>query len=309
MTMINTQSSLIHAPGLDHLYGRFIAYLDAKPRTVQAYNNALKQFFAYLADNGITQPQRADILAYREHLLTRVKPTTAQLYMVAVRLFFRWTAQEGLYPNAADHIKGAKLDRSYKKDYLTSAQVKTVLQGIDRAALQGLRDYAMFALMTGGGLRCIEVSRANVGDIGTAGDSIVLYLQGKGRDEKTEYVKLAAPIEKAIRAYLKARGKQEDTAPLFASLSNNSAGRRMSTRAISGLVKAHMQAAGYDSDRLTAHSLRHTAGNLALNEDGSNFAEVQQFMRHGSIDTTMIYVRQKQRAANTSESRIASAIF
>ncbi len=308
MTLISTRQEL-SAQGMDNLYRRFIAYLDTKPRTVQAYNNALKQFFAYLADNGITQPQRADILAYREHLLTRVKPTTAQLYMVAVRLFFRWTAQEGLYPNAADHIKGAKLDRSYKKDYLTSAQVKTVLQGIDRATLQGLRDYAMFALMTGGGLRCIEVSRANVGDIGTAGDSIVLYLQGKGRDEKTEYVKLAAPIEKAIRAYLKARGKQEDTAPLFASLSNNSAGRRMSTRAISGLVKAHMQAAGYDSDRLTAHSLRHTAGNLALNEDGSNFAEVQQFMRHGSIDTTMIYVRQKQRAANTSESRIASAIF
>lgn len=308
MTLISTRQEL-SAQGMDNLYRRFIAYLGTKPRTVQAYNNALKQFFAYLADNGITQPQRADILAYREHLLTRVKPTTAQLYMVAVRLFFRWTAQEGLYPNAADHIKGAKLDRSYKKDYLTSAQVKTVLQGIDRATLQGLRDYAMFALMTGGGLRCIEVSRANVGDIGTAGDSIVLYLQGKGRDEKTEYVKLAAPIEKAIRAYLKARGKQEDTAPLFASLSNNSAGRRMSTRAISGLVKAHMQAAGYDSDRLTAHSLRHTAGNLALNEDGSNFAEVQQFMRHGSIDTTMIYVRQKQRAANTSESRIASAIF
>lgn len=309
MTMINTHQALTTAQGMDHFYRRFISYLDAKPRTVQSYDSSLRQFFSYLADKGITQPQRADVMAYREELSSRAKPTTVQAYMVAIRLFFRWTQQEGLYPNIADHVKGAKLDRNYKKDYLTSTQTKAVLKGIDRETLQGKRDYAIMAAMVGGGLRCKEVSEADIADIRTAGDSTVLYLRGKGRDEKTEYIKLAAPVEAAIRAYLKARGKTDSSAPLFASLSNNSRGQRMTTRAISALVKAHLQAAGYDSDRLTAHSLRHTAGNLALNDDGSNFAEVQQFMRHGSIDTTMIYVRQKQRAANTSESRIASAIF
>lgn len=310
MTMITSEPrTLAQQAGLNDLLARYIAFVDAKPKTVQSYKSAIRQFTSYLADNGIRQPQRADILAYREGLLSTAKPTTVQAYMVAIRLFFRWTAQEGLYPNVADNIKGAKLDKNYKKDYLTSAQIKAVLAGINRDNLQGLRDYAIMAVMTAGGLRCIEVNRANVEDIGTAGDSTVLYLQGKGRDEKTEYIKLPQPVEMAIRAYLKARGKVQGKEPLFASISNNSAGGRMTTRSISGLVKSHLIAAGFDSERLTAHSLRHTAGNLALNDDGSNYAEVQQFMRHGSVNTTMIYVRQKQRASNRSEARIAAAIF
>ncbi len=34
---------------------------------------------------------------------------------VVVRLFFRWTTWEGLHPDIADYIKGAKLDRPNKK--------------------------------------------------------------------------------------------------------------------------------------------------------------------------------------------------
>jgi integrase len=43
-------------------------------------------------------------------------------------------------------------------------------------------------------------------------------------------------------------------------------------------------AAGFDSERLTAHSLRHTAITQALLA-GSPLQEVQQFARHSSINT------------------------
>jgi integrase/recombinase XerC len=308
MTLTTRTTTLQAASTIDSLEARFIAYLDAKPRTIDTYRKALKPFFTYLADNGIRNPQRADVVAYRDQLAETLKPSTVRTYLTTVKLFFRWAVQEGLYPmDPTDNVKGPKLDRDYKKDYLTSAQVKAVLAGISRDTLAGKRDYAMLALMIGGGLRTIEVSRANLEDLGTAGDHSVLYLQGKGRDERAEYVKLEAPIEAAIRDYLKARGKGGKA--LFVSTSNNNRGERLSTRSISGIVKGHLQAAGYDSDRLTAHSLRHTAGNLALEDDASNFVEVQQFMRHSSIDTTMIYVRRKRREANTSEARIAAAIF
>lgn len=291
------------------LYSRFVAYLDAAPKTVQTYERAIRQFGRYLAINGIQRPQRDDIIAFREELkASGHKPATVQAYITATRLFFQWTAQEGLYPDVAQHIKGARLDKAHKKDYLTSGQVKEILGSFPRDTLQGARDYAILALMVTGGLRTIEVVRADIGDLRTAGDSTVLYLQGKGREEKTEFVKVSAPVERAIRAYLKERKETAPAAPLFASLSNNSTGERMTTRSISGIVKKRLKGAGYDSDRLTAHSLRHTAVTLSLLA-GKDVTEVQQFARHSNISTTMIYSHHLDKAKNSCGEAITDAIF
>ncbi len=51
-----------------------------------------------------------------------------------------------------------------------------------------------------------------------------------------------------------------------------------------------MQAAGYDSERLTAHSLRHTAGQAVMELTGNNIYDTQMYMRHASPKTTEIYL-------------------
>ena len=68
-----TGQEVIRQQDIESLEARFIAYLDAKPRTIDTYRKALKQFFAYLADNGITRPDRATIIAYRDSLLADKK--------------------------------------------------------------------------------------------------------------------------------------------------------------------------------------------------------------------------------------------
>lgn len=293
---------------INDLFSRYVSYLDSSPRTVKTYTSALRQMLNYFSLNGITQPKREDIIAYRDELrASGRKPTTIQTYITAAKIFFRWTAQEGLYPNIAERLRGAKLDRNHKKDYLTSAQVREVLANIDRSTEQGLRDYAMLFLMITGGLRTIEVSRASVGDLRTLGDNTVLYVQGKGREEKTEYIKVSGPTEKAIRDYLKVRENTGDTEPLFSSTSNNNRGQRLTTRSISGITKARLQDAGFDSSRLTAHSLRHTAVTLSLLA-GRGLAEVQQFARHANISTTMIYNHSLDRAKNGCSDAITLAI-
>lgn len=82
----------------------------------------------------------------------------------------------------------------------------------------------------------------------------------------------------------------------------------MSTRSISGIIKARLRSAGYDSERLTAHSLRHTAVTLSL-LGGNSLQEVQQFARHSNIATTQIYAHNLDRAKNKCENTIANAIF
>lgn len=292
----------------EDLYTRFTAYIDASEKTVQTYTRAIRQYAKWASDNGISQPTREDILRYRDELKENHKPTTVQNYITALRLFFQWTEQEQLYPNIANHIKGAKLDRSHKKDYLTSRQVKKVMETAKEESLQGLRDYAILALLFTGGLRTIEISRANIEDIRTAGDNTVLYIQGKGREEKTEYVKIMPEVEDAIRTYLAARKPATTTEALFTSTSNNSKGKRISTRTVSDIVKQALVKAGFNSDKLTAHSTRHTAVTLAL-LGGQSLQEVQQFARHANITTTQIYAHNLDRAKNQCEETIAKAIF
>lgn len=292
----------------EDLYERFIAYLDASPTTVDSYSKTLRPLFKFFSSNGIKQPRREDILAFRDQLKENHKPTTVQSYIAVTRLFFRWLEQEGIYPNIAEHIKGAKLDKEHKKDCLTSKQVKAVLNSVDRSTTQGLRDYAILALMITGGLRTIEVSRINIDDIRPLGDAPVIFIQGKGREEKTEYTKLQAPVEEAIREYVKSRSLVLRTDPLFVSTSNNSRGKRLSTRSISGIVKTRLREAGFDSDRLTAHSLRHTAITLSLLA-GKDLTEVQQFARHADISATQIYNHALDKAKNSCSEAISDEIF
>lgn len=103
-----------------------------------------------------------------------------------------------------------------------------------------MRDYAILSLMVTTGLRNVEVQRANIEDLRTLADFTVLYIQGEGLEQKTDYVKVEMPIEEAIRVYLKARGTIKETDPLFTSVAHRNSGKRMTTRSISRIVKNNM---------------------------------------------------------------------
>lgn len=308
LTVMNTTELAARQELNGELFSRWTSYIDASPKTIDTYSKAIKQFFIYLQDNGISQPQREDIVAYREYLKEDHKPTTVQSYLAAVKLFFKWTEQEGFYQNIADRVKGAKIDSEHKKDYLTTKQVNKLLGAIDRSTLKGKRDYAMLSVMVTTGLRTISIINANIEDIRTAGDATALFYKGKGHEEKATYVKLAEPVEDAIRDYLTARGTIDGKEPLFSSVANRNSGGRMTTRSISRVAKESLIDVDLISDRLTAHSFRHTAATLNL-LSGGTVEETQQLLDHANINTTLIYSHALERAKNNSEQRIAKAIF
>lgn len=305
---VTTQSTAIMAQDLPTLAERFYNYIDVKAKSAETYKGAIKQFLLYLKGENITQPSRETVVNWRETLRESHKATTIQLYITAVKLFFSYLAQEGIYPNIAEKLKGAKIRKEHKRDCLTSNQSKSVLNEIDTATAKGKRDYAMIALLLTTGLRTIEIIRADIADLRTVGDDTVLFVQGKGRDDKSEYVKIAPKVETAIRKYLMTRTDTAPDAPLFTSESNHNQDGRLTTRTIRRLVKDALLNVGLNSDRLTAHSLRHTAATIALLK-GAELAEVQQMLRHQNINTTMIYSHALSRAQNNSELTIADAIF
>lgn len=296
--------------GFDALIEDFKAFVDVKPQALRTYLNGIRSFISYTKSHGISNPTRETVINFRESLRNDYKPTTIQTYLAGIRRFFQWLAMKGYKAgNITANVKGVRLTREFKKDCLTVEQAKDLLESIDRTTLAGKRDYAMLALMLTTGLRDCEVARACVEDMQTVAGQSALFIQGKGHDGKDQAVKLAPKVEKAIREYLKERGETDKKAFLFIGISNRNAdGGAMTTRSISRIVKSRMQAIGLDSERLTAHSLRHTAATLNL-LNGGTLEETQQLLRHSSITTTQIYAHVLTWADRKSESRIADAIL
>lgn len=305
------ESSVITAGGvLDAgLIDSWIRFAGVSAKSQTTYRTALRQLQSYFVAQGVSNPKRQDLECWRDKLVAENKsPATIQLYLTSTKIFFRWLAQENLYPNIADHLKArVKVNREHKKDALSSAQAGSLLQSVKGDSLKAKRDRAIIALMATTGLRCIEVNRADCGDIISQFGKTYLLVQGKGHSQKDARVLLPAQVHNLIATYLQARGSVNSSQPLFASTKRNKGGR-LTTFTISKIVKAQMRACGLDSPRLTAHSLRHTAATIMLLA-GEALPKVQQVLRHVNINTTMIYNNALERLKNQAEQKAADAIF
>jgi integrase/recombinase XerD len=232
-----------------------------------------------------------------------LSPHTVSAYLVVVRLFFEWAEKVHLFPNVARDIKGGKTPRGHCRDCLTVTQVRKLLDGAERSTLRGKRDFAILNLLVRTGLRTIEIVRADLGDIRSDSGEVFLWIRGKGRDAKDEFVVLTHVSADPINEYLAVRGPVENSAPLFASIGGRNRNGRLTTRSVRRSVKDCFRRVGINSRRLTTHSLRHTAITLAL-LGGASVQEVQLLARHSSINTTMLYAHNLNRVANAPERRI-----
>jgi len=295
-------------PSLEALIESFVDSQDVSDGSRDTYRRQLKQYVLWLEETGrreyLGQLRREDILGYKDGLLESGKTVlSANGYLTAVRKFYTYLEAEKLYPNIARGVKGYRKPQNFNKDCLSREQVKDVLHALKTSSLEGLRDYAMVSLMARTALRDIEVSRAKVSDIRQESGESVLWIQGKGRDSKDAFVVLTAAAEKPLRQWLQVRGEQSPDAPLFCSLSDRNYGKALSTRSISRIVKEAFKSVGLDSERLTAHSLRHTAITLAL-RGGASLQQAQAMARHSDPKTTMVYVHNLTRVQDGAEKYI-----
>ena len=267
--------------------------------------------------------------AHGNPLKINCKPNTIAQYLRSVCQFFRWTAANNLYPDIAANIHAPKLrhDR-HSKEALTAPEVLAIEKSIaqraqertqaaqnaqkdtagrmQRSTEQGKRLYAMYLLAVNAGLRTVEISRANIKDLETKGGQTWLYIWGKGRTEADQKKPIAPEVAAAVKEYLKSRtDKPTGNSPLFVSTGNRSRGKRIAATTISTMLKRAMQEAGFDSERITAHSLRHTAGTNVQEITGNLYA-TQLYMRHSNPATTEIYLHNDTEKA---EAGIAQQLY
>ena len=308
-------------PHTDALLHDYLCFIDREPTTQKGYLTCLKQFIRWMMQTGkidVLTLTREDVLAYKAYLdgatfgrsgTEHLKAGTKQQYLRAARHFLAWVSVRTGKVNVAENIHTAKVrhDR-HRKDALSHAEAAAIEQTIDRTTEQGKRLYALYLLGARRGLRTVEMSRLSVKDLHKKGDTVYIDIWGKGHSEPDATRVLDPDTAAAIEDYLQSRTDQyTQTSPLFVSTSNkgkpgtklyrkDATGKRVLDRVsdgriapttISTMLKGALVNAGYDSDRLTAHSLRHTAGTEAVNNGDIHAAQI--FLRHDDIKNTQIY--------------------
>ena len=292
----------------ENLITDWIKFCDVKPETQKTYLKSIKQFYLYLDAQGIFNPCRDDVIAFRDSLLLTHKVTTCRLYLTAVKMFIRWLASKGICANFADNIKGVKVPTTHNRDALTLDESKAVIKSFKGTDIKTLRDKAIMALMLSCGLRSIEVVRLDCGDIEKRRGKIFIRVHGKARDGKVDKIQLPPQVFSLIQSYLKMRGKVKTDDPLFCATSHRNLGQRLETQTISRLAKKSFRAVGIDSPRITCHSCRHSAATNML-IFGVDIAKVQQTLRHRNPATTQIYRHDLDEFNNDSTNIVADMLF
>lgn len=316
-------NTIYHSFDFEDIVSIYLHQLDVKPLTKKIYRNALNRFSYFLSKQGlrISEVNRAVMLDYKTYLLSEHKKyeeskrTTGKvglssrsigLYISSVRSLFKFLKANGCPINPTDDIKAPKVNRNKHSRRPLSIQKTKEIVRID----DNLRNRAIRLLLIGTGLRTIEVAIANVGDLSYIGDKRVLYVQGKGRDEKDNFVIISKSVNDAISDYLNSRNGVEDSEPLFKSRKSKSTDGRLTTVSISRIIKSNLKEIGLIDNKFTAHSLRHTAGCNILRANGT-IEQVQQTLRHSDISTSQVYVGtmdEERRIANSGEDLIESLI-
>ena len=282
---------------------------DASLDTLKTYTRQLQQFLQW-CDRRQLNPVtiiKDDIKKYRHWMIRQkqYKPATIALKLAVVRRFYQAAVEKGLISiNPAAGVKPPreKSDPGEKITYLEQAEVETLLGTIPNdGTLKSARDRAMLAIMALEGTRTVELHRADISSLVRQGKNLGIRVEGK---RNIRIVPLTPDIANLLVNYLHYRETGGEvlnpTKPLFIAVGNNTRGKRISRRGIRSIVDTYLEQASLKHTpgrTISAHSLRHTAGTLAL-RSGADLRQVQDLLGHSDPRTTIIYAHVGDRWEN-----------
>ncbi|MDJ0583236.1 tyrosine-type recombinase/integrase [Crocosphaera sp.] len=270
----------------------------------------------------------AELKQYRHWLVSRYQKTTISLKLSVLRRFYDALLENGyILSNPALRLKPPRevKDPAARFNYLQREEMRQLLFCLpEDDSVHSLRDRLLISVMVLEGCRTVEMHRVNVGDIVKDGPNVGLQVWAK---QRIRVVPLTPDLASLLRKYLSKRRKNGESltkeTPLFVSVAHSTRGQRLSRRSIRRVVDKYLQKIGlkelppkltetpkiggkerksrqkkdYSSSRtryksqrrkLSAHSLRHTAGTLSLRA-GASLRQIQDLLGHADPRTTIIY--------------------
>jgi integrase/recombinase XerD len=313
----NTQDQIkIKIESLMNLMEDFLLQADIQENSKKTYFKGLKKFIQWTMVNNTDEVLLSKNLltSYKNNLMqSNIKPHTQAVYLVALKQFFVWSESNLIFPNIAKNIKGIKkITKQHHKDPLKKEDIVKLLtiEEQEKNNIIESRNNALLHLLIFTGIRIGETTHIQMEDIEyNNNEKVIIWIKGKGRSGKDNFIILLKNSIDIIQEYINLRkSKGEDInakSYLFVSHGNrkNKSGK-MSIDSISRIVKEKMKKVKIKTKRISAHSLRHTYGVLAI-KSGVSLHELQISMRHSTPSTTQVYLgdieKEKRKEANTEK--------
>ena len=277
-------------------------------QTRRAYENDLRQFFRsdVISLDTARLYTFVDVNAHISDMeLAGAKPSTIQRRVAAIRGFYEWLIALNLVQSNPGHRQVVRrVRRVSSKDrlitVLTADQARRLVAATESAGEAAMRDRTMLTVMLHCVLRRSEVSGMDIEHLRRISGYWVVQLPAtKGGSE--QFVKMPNHVRDLVGRMMDHYGI--NSGPLWRSMSKNSSkGRRLSPGGVYRVVKRTAVRAAL-SDEIGAHTLRHTGCTLAI-ESGASLQQVQTHARHKSVETTMIYVHQRDKLRDSAADKI-----
>jgi integrase/recombinase XerC len=280
-------------------------------RTPEVYRATLDSFRAWLTPRGLALDSAAPELAraaqaWAGHRVIDgqaqasptppIAPATYNQRLAVVSSFYDFAIRSGaLESNPITQVARARAHPYADSQALDSADLRARLKAIDRAALEGKRDYALLLLALTTGRRRAELAHLRMGDLWISGARVrVTWRRCKGGKVMHDSLppNAAAALLDWLGSYYGADlAAAPADAPVWVSLANNARGRRLGLMGITYIVKERL-------GTTHVHALRHTFAHTMHQQAGADPRAVQARLGHSSLETTQRYLEALESAEN-----------
>jgi integrase len=224
----------------------------------------------------------------------RLSDRTVNKLLSELRAIFTWAAENyRLAGNPADRIAKHRELTAERPDFFSVEEVEALVR-----AAAGERDALIFRVAAFAGLRRGEIISLRWCHIDFAREHIhAVESVSAGEDSRVkDYEGRTVPLAPQVAAVLVAwrPNDAEDGDLVFPGTLPD---RKLDGDALSKRYREARERAGLRA--LTFHDLRHTFGSLAV-DGGASVVQVQAWMGHADIKTTMRYLHSKSRAADAA---------
>ena len=187
---------------------------------------------------------------------------------------------------------------------LTLKQMKTFFEAVNRSTILGIRDYCVYALMYGIGLRVGEVFGLNLNDLDLKAHQITVM--GKGGRRRTLH--LSDQLVQIITEWLAVRRgflNSKTNHALFLSRKGN----RLSIRTMEDNMKKIIEKVEISSwQKITPHTLRHSFASH-LNDNEVDIMVLQSLLGHNSPRSTTVYIHPSMDRLRDAMERLPGVVF
>ena len=262
--------------------------------TIRTYKKGIVKFLRYLDGNNITLSGQA-VLPWTMELTDAegASPGTVKLYMIALKRYFEFLKEQGITDVTFPKMKYPTVGRG-KPKFMDKDEFLRLYQGAENDLL--LR--AMISATYSTAMRVSEVCSRKVSDFdlnaytveeGKKFSAPTVKVSGKTPEDTDATLPLSDVAVMDIKAYLKEVKQRTGYEPLpnaFMFFWSRDPSKSVSPRMINERLYNLCRRLGMKSR--SWHMIRHSRA-THLRQDGARMEDIQDLLRHRSMNTTLIY--------------------